>query len=335
MDEDVALAPAAADNTELAPEVRAELQSLAQGARETIGKKWSPHTHRAYAGAWSRFVEWTSARGLSSLPADPAILILYLEHLVQEGRAKTTIRTAASAVSAAHRAAGFRGGGNPAAHEDVKDFLRGVEREAPPQRQAAAMMPDVISAIRATARTPRRGRGGRMENSGTAEARARVDVALALTLRDGGLRVSEAAALTWKDVVRWADGSGRLTILRSKTDQEGKGAVVAVTPACLRALDAIRPENPGVGDRVFRLSIRQMANRIKDAVAAAGLEGDVFSGHSGRVGLARMMSGAGAPTETTMRQGRWKSAEMVRRYTRAETAGAALRWMDGGAETGL
>ena len=330
MDEDAALAPAAAD-TELAPEVRAELQSLAQGARETIGKKWSPHTHRAYAGAWSRFVEWTADRGLSSLPADPAILILYLEHLVQEGRAKTTIRTAASAVSAAHRAAGFSGGGNPAAHdEDVKNFLKGVEREAPPQRQAAAMMPDVISAIRATARTPRRGRGGRMETPEMAEARARVDVALALTLRDGGLRVSEAAALTWRDVVRWADGSGRLTILRSKTDQEGKGAVVAVTPACLRALDAIRPENPGDGDRVFRLSIRQMANRIKDAVAAAGFDGDVFSGHSGRVGLARMMSGAGAPTETTMRQGRWKSAEMVRRYTRAETAGAALQWMDGG-----
>ena len=329
MDEDVALAPTADDNTGLAPEVRAELLALAQGARETIGKKWSPHTHRAYAGAWSRFREWTAGRGLSSLPADPAILILYLQHLVQEGRAKTTIRTAASAVSAAHRAAGFSGG-NPSAHEDVKDFLRGVEREAPPQRQVAAMMPDVISAIRATARTPRRGRGGRMENSETAEARARVDVALALTLRDGGLRVSEAAALTWKDVERWADGSGRLTILRSKTDQEGKGAVVAVTPACLRALDAIRPENPGDGDRVFRLSIRQMANRIKDAVAAAGFDGDVFSGHSGRVGLARMMSGAGAPTETTMRQGRWKSAEMVRRYTRAETAGAALQWMDGG-----
>ena len=333
MDEDAALT-IAADNTGLVPEVRAELQSLAQGARETIGKKWSPHTHRAYAGAWSRFREWTAGRGLSSLPADPAILILYLEHLLQEGRAKTTIRTAASAVSAAHRAAGFSGG-NPSAHEDVKDFLRGVEREAPPQRQAAAMMPDVISAIRATARTPRRGRGGRMENSETAEARARVDVALALALRDGGLRVSEAAALTWKDVVRWADGSGRLTILRSKTDQEGKGAVVAVTPACLRALDAIRPENPGDGDRVFRLSIRQMTNRIKAACRAAGLEGDVFSGHSGRVGLARMMSGAGAPTETTMRQGRWKSAEMVRRYTRAETAGAALQWMDGGTKTGL
>ena len=36
-----------------------------------------------------------------------------------------------------------------------------------------------------------------------------------------------------------------------------------------------------------------MANRIKAACRAAGLEGGVFSGHGGRVGLARMMSGAG------------------------------------------
>ena len=41
------------------------------------------------------------------------------------------------------------------------------------------------------------------------------------------------------------------------------------------ALARIRPENPGDGDRVFRLSIRQMANRIKDAVAAAGFDGQV------------------------------------------------------------
>ena len=46
-------------------------------------------------------------------------------------------RTAASAVSAAHQAAGFRDLDNPAAqaHEDVKSFLKGVEREAPPRRQ--------------------------------------------------------------------------------------------------------------------------------------------------------------------------------------------------------
>ena len=42
----------------------------------------------------------------------------------------------------------------------------------------------------------------------------------------GSLRCSEAAALLWADVQRERDGSRRLLILRSKTDQKGSGAVV-------------------------------------------------------------------------------------------------------------
>ena len=94
--------------------------------------------HELDLAAWRRFGEWASARGLQTLPAEPATLLLHLQDLAGKGKATSTIRTAASAVSAAHRAAGFSGG-NPSAHEDVKDFLRGVEREAPPQRQVAAM----------------------------------------------------------------------------------------------------------------------------------------------------------------------------------------------------
>ena len=140
------------------------------------------------------------------------------------------------------------------------------------------MMPGVIAVIQATVRISRRGRGGRMETPETAGAR--VDVALALTLRDGDLRVSEAASLVWGDVERWPDGSGRLTSRRSKTDPGGEGTVVAITSACVRSLEAIRPENPENLGSVFRLSIRQMANRVKAACHAAGLEGDAFSGHS-------------------------------------------------------
>ena len=69
--------------------------------------------HELDLAAWRRFGEWASARGLQDLAG--------------KGKATSTIRTAASAVSAAHRAAGFSGG-NPSAHEDVKDFLRGVKR---------------------------------------------------------------------------------------------------------------------------------------------------------------------------------------------------------------
>ena len=44
--------------------------------------------------------------------------------------------------------------------------------------------------------------------------------------------------------------------------------------------------------RVFRLSARRMNSRVKAAVKAADLDGDAFSGHSGRMGLDWMMSRA-------------------------------------------
>ena len=68
-----------------------------------------------------------------------------------------------------------------------------------------------------------------------AAERARFDVALVAVLSDAGLRCSEAAAFTWDD------GSGRITVVRVKTDVGAQGAVVAVTSAAVRPLDAIKP----------------------------------------------------------------------------------------------
>ena len=148
-------------------------------------------------------------------------------------------------------------------------------------------------------------------------------------LSDAGLRRSEAADLTWGDVQRWEDGSGRITVLRSKTDVEAAGAVVAITPAAMRALNAIRPAGVGSEAKVFGLSESQIARRVKAIARAAGLENwESFSGHSGRVGMARRMAQNGAPTHEIERQGRWKQGGgMVGRYTRGESAGSALRYL--------
>ena len=62
---------------------------------------------------------------------------------------------------------------------------------------------------------------------------------------------------------RWEDGSGRITVIRSKTDVEAAGAVVAITPAAMRALDAIRPVGVDVKQKVFGLSESQIARRVK------------------------------------------------------------------------
>ena len=170
----------------------------------------------------------------------------------------------------------------------------------------------------------RRGRG--FETPEQAAERGKFDVALVAVLSDAGLRRSEAAALTWSDVQRWEDGSGRITVIRSKTDAEAQGAVVAITPAAMRALSAIRPVGVGGDVRVFGLSESQIARRVKAIAKAAGLENWEF--FSGRVGMARRMAQNGAPTHEIERQGRWKQGGgMVGRYTRGESAGSALRYL--------
>ena len=69
-------------------------------------------------------------------------------------------------------------------------------------------------------------------------------MALVAVSSDAGLRRSEASSLTWGDVQRWHDSSGRITTVRSKTDVEAQGATVAITSAAMEALSAIRPAGP-------------------------------------------------------------------------------------------
>ena len=66
----------------------------------------------------------------------------------------------------------------------------------------------------------------------------------------------------------------------------------------------------------------QIARRVKVIARAAGLpDWENFSGHSGRVGMARRMAQNGAPTHEIERQGRWKQGGgMVGRYTSLESA---------------
>ena len=166
-----------------------------------------------------------------------------------------------------------------------------------PQRQAGALTADVLAVIRLTAVQPRlRGRG--IETAEQAKERAKFDLALVAVLADGGLRRSEAAALTWGDVQRWDDGSGRITVVRSKTDVEAAGAVVVITPAAVKALDAIQPAGVGGDAKVFGLS--QIARRVKVIAKSAGLaDWELFSGHSGRVGMAQRMAQNGALTTSS------------------------------------
>ena len=139
-------------------------------------------------------------------------------------------------------------------------------------------------------------------------------------MRDGLLRVSEAAALRWGDVELVGDGSGRIQIAESKGDQEAEGTVLYLGPATIEALLAILPEEAVVDGStpVFGLHPDTIRRRLQQAARAAGLPGwqDV-TGHSGRVGMAQDLSAAGFALPELMTAGRWKSPRMPARYPSA------------------
>ena len=303
-----------------------ELRAADQGVADALEGLLSDNTRRVYAAQWRLFVDWCGDVGLSSLPAEPLTVARYLAARAGDGASIATLRLATSAIAKAHEWAKLE---SPCKDRGVRASLKGWGRRlAKPQRQAGALTADVLAVIRLTAVQPRkRGRG--IEAPQQAAERANLDLALVAVLSDGGLRRSEASSLTWGDVQRWDDGSGRITVIRSKTDVEAAGAVVAITPAAMKALDAIRPVGVAGNEKVFGLSESQIARRVKVIAKAAGLvDWEFFSGHSGRVGMARRMAQNGAPTHEIERQGRWKQGGgMVGRYTRGESAGSALRYL--------
>ena len=284
-------------------------------------------TRRAYASAWDGFEAWCEAEGYKSIPADPETVAAYLTHRASEDCAISTIKLARAAVGYFHTT---RGMPSPVNSAGVIRVMRGLARRAVASKQgrgqAAGLTARHLAAIRATAHLPRTGPSGRVEAEKTARRRGAIDIALIATMRDALLRRSEAVALTWADIDFRPDGTARLTIRRSKTDQEGEGAVQFVGPVATADLRAIRPEGSGdaIGQPVFRLRTgRSIANRISAAAKAAGLEGD-FSGHSPRIGMAQDLAEAGASTTDLMVAGRWASHRMPACYTRSVTAGRGV-----------
>jgi integrase len=137
----------------------------------------------------------------------------------------------------------------------------------------------------------------------------------------------------------------RVTIRRSKTDQEGAGAVVAVCRGSIACpVAAVRDwldaagiiegalfRRVGKGRRVLpdRLRAQSVAFIVKAYAARLGLDADVFSGHSLRSGFLTSAAARGASLFKMMDVSRHKSVDVLRGYVRdakafRDHAGAGL-----------
>ena len=318
---------AAVANSEMATSTLREqhVRRVVDAARESH----SAITRRKYRAAWRRFQTWADREGIGSIPALPETVAAYLAERAANGLSPASLRLDPAAIRYHHTEAGHA---NPADNEGVRRVLRGLTRRAAREgrtpRQAAALTQDGLAAICATAHLRRTGPGGRTERASKARRRGEVDIALVSVMRDALLRRSEAAALTWADVEFRSDGSARVTVRRSKSDQDGTGATLYVGRTAAAALGAIYRPDASSRAPVFGLrSGRAVSNRIAAAAKAAGLIGR-FSGHSPRIGMARDLVASGAGIAALQVAGRWASAQMPAHYARAELAakGAVARF---------
>lgn len=317
-----------ADGTfsELAPFISEEEH---RANTQFIAGAYSANTSVAYRSQLKAFINWCGKRGISFRHANSDILVSYLRERAEgthigeryyRPAKPNSLRVASAAISKAYETAGLA---DITKAPQVRDALRSHRnssaRAGVTVQQAEALTAEVMAAIRATALQPRRGRGGIMETEAYARRRGRLDIALIGLMRDCLLRRSESAAVRWTHISADIDGTGRLYIGTSKTDQEGEGTLLFVSRQTMQDLDAIKPAD--AGDKlVFGLHPKTIGRRIAEAARAAGMVG-AFRGHSARVGMARDLARAGEELPALMTAGRWRSSEMVARYIAHESAG--------------
>ena len=147
----------------------------------------------------------------------------------------------------------------------------------------------------------------------------------------GAFRRSGLVALNIADL-EFCDSGLRVTIRKSKTDQEGLGATIAVAPGSIaRPVDAVRVwiGAAGISEGALfrpvtrtgkisprRLSARAIAELVKAYARRAGLKAADFSGHSLRSGFLTSAAARGASIFKMMDVSRHKSIDTLRGYVR-------------------
>ena len=298
----------------LAPTQQRDIATRLSEHAEDARGAYAPNTERALRADVVIFTRWCAETDRQVLPASFETVAAFVDAMAA-AKAPATVRRYVSSIATFHRAAEVA---NPCDSQKVKLALKRMHRgRGRDQQQAGAITDHVV--VRMLTAAGRRLRDLR-------------DKALLVTAYTTMCRRSELIALLRENVEVDADGFGTVAIPRSKTDQEGRGDVAAITPDAmvhLRAwLDAAKIEagplfrsvrkgryssvgGPiGLGDvsRIFkRMAVR--ARLTQDEIAH-------ISGHSTRVGAAQDMIRYEADMVGAMQAGRWKSTEMLARYTR-------------------
>ena len=301
---------------------------LIEAARQYADRSRARNTRRAYEADWRLFAEWCRKNhpGQEVLPANPALVALYLVDLAENTQLRTkTIKRRASGIAYKHRRAGLE---VPTQHKYVKDMLEGIVRNRPdPDHGRATIESDALREI--------------MENAGPpVRLQDMRDRAMVLLNFGNGRRRSEIAGLDVENL-EMRDNGILITISRSKTDQRGVGLTTwlpklreADKAVCaVRALqDWLRATEITDGPvfRTFDLEGHLTGNRVdgrdvtralKRTLEAAGVPEETISriaSHSLRRGFITSADKAGVGVHAIMKTTGHKDRRTVDVYVRSD-----------------
>jgi site-specific recombinase XerD len=316
----------------------AELSELAARATHYATRARGNGTRRAYRSAWQGFVAWCHSLGREPLAGDADTIAMYVVRCADEGLAVSTLRVHLAAIRTAHLLANVP---LDLRHPRLAMVLEGITRSASvrPRRQAAPAVPDILRRMLATA-------GLDPAAAGIRAALVARDRAMLLLGFGAALRRSELVALRLGGVTVVSGRGVKMTVGRSKTDQQGRGQDVAIwanpgapdfcplavleawlehrwTAADLAGMtgETARRERPlfcavSKAGRLLAtgLSDKAVVRLVKQAAAAAGLDPARYAGHSLRAGLATAAGDAGADLAALMRQTRHQSTAVALGY---------------------
>ena len=283
--------------------------SAVNTVRHYIHHALAQSTLDAYKADLDHFGSWGGR-----IPSTPEMVAEYLSAFA----GSLAIATLARRLVAIGKANTMSGSPDPTKSDLVKLTMRGIRRvHGRPQRQAAPILRDDL--VTMLTYTPDTLKGAR-------------DRALLLLGFCCALRRSELVAVKVEDIQFTSQGLV-LMLPRSKTDQTGQGRKIAIPHGRGRVCPVVsvnvwvsqlgansgpvfRAVTKGSVLSAAAMSDRAVATIIKAYAAKAGLDADMFSGHSLRSGLATSAAQAGISSWKIRQQTGHKSEAMLAKYVR-------------------
>jgi len=295
-----------------------DMAKLRQASEDLRHFTRATSTITAYRSDWKAFVAWCESTGRKSLPCDGDTLNLYITDRLEHGSKIASTEKYVAAILHYHQAEGLKAPDRTEVRETMAGAKR--QRKEQPRRRSAFSVGELRKMCT------------KLDRVGSVTCIR--DKSLILLACATGLRRSNVTALNYSDL-RFVPRRGvAVSIASSKTDQEGKGAVIGVRLGkkeltcpvrALRVWLSYRGTDPGPlfnpvpneTPQVHRRMNPETVNgRIKAAAELIGLDPTTYGGHSPRATCVTGSHLAGTSVLGIMERTGHTTVEMVKEYLR-------------------